>query len=96
MAMAARMAEGIDALPLDRIDVSNPDLFHDDTVGAYFARLRTLDLVKPPGAAEAIDWARALAVLGADAASGVPAEETLGWVVKNPDDLHRAAAALGA
>lgn len=45
MAVATRMVEGIDALPLDKIDVSNPELFHNDTVGAYFARLRKEDPV---------------------------------------------------
>ena len=55
----------------------------------FDARLRALDLAKPPGIAEAIDWARALALLGADAA-----EETLGWAVKNHDDLMRARAEL--
>ena len=28
------------AMPLDRIDVSKPRLFQDDTVGFYFERLR--------------------------------------------------------
>ena len=40
------------------------------SVAEAVPRLRDLDLVKPPGAAEAIDWARALALLGADEASG--------------------------
>ena len=35
-------------------------------VATAVARLRGLDLIKPPGAAEAIDWAQALAILGAD------------------------------
>jgi MoxR-like ATPase len=65
------------------------------SVAEAVARLRGLDLVKAPGAAEAIDWARALALLGADEAAGPAAEETLGWVVKNHDDLQRAAAAIG-
>jgi MoxR-like ATPase len=65
------------------------------SVAETVARLRGLDLVKPPGAAEAIDWARALALLGADEAAGPSASETLGWVVKNHDDLHRAEAVLG-
>jgi MoxR-like ATPase len=64
------------------------------SVAQAVARLRGLDLVKPPGAAEAIDWARALALLGADEAAGPSAVDTLGWVVKNHDDLHRAEAAL--
>jgi MoxR-like ATPase len=59
------------------------------SVAAAVARLRDADLVKPPGAAEAIDWARALAVLGADEASGEVAVTTLGWAVKNRDDLRR-------
>jgi MoxR-like ATPase len=57
-------------------------------------RLRGLDLVKPPGAAEAIDWAQALAVLGATSANGEAARQTLGWAVKNHEDLRRAEAAL--
>jgi MoxR-like ATPase len=65
------------------------------SVAEAVAQLRELGLVKPPGAAEAIDWARALAVLGAEEARGEAAVETLGWAVKNRDDLHVAAAALG-
>ncbi len=52
-------------------------------------RLRSFDLIKRPGAAEAIDWARALTVLGADEVTDESARETLGWVVKNHDDLRR-------
>ncbi len=33
------------SVPLDKIDVSNPDLFVNDTVGEYFARLRKEDPV---------------------------------------------------
>jgi MoxR-like ATPase len=65
------------------------------SVAESMARLRGLDLVKMPGAAEAIDWARALALLGAEDADGASARDTLGWVVKNHEDLHRAEAALG-
>jgi MoxR-like ATPase len=61
-----------------------------ETVG----RLRELDLVKLPGVAEAIDWARALSLLGASSANGAPARETLGWAVKNRDDLRRVEAEL--
>jgi len=52
-------------------------------------RLRSFDLIKRPGAAEAIDWARALTLLGADEVTDESARETLGWVVKNHDDLRR-------
>ena len=57
-------------------------------------RLRELDLVKRPGVAEAIDWARALAVLGADTVDGAAGRETLGWAVKTREDLRAAEEAL--
>jgi MoxR-like ATPase len=57
-------------------------------------RLRRLDLVKRPGAAEAIDWARALSLLGAASVDADTEGETLGWVVKNREDLRVAAAEL--
>ena len=66
------------------------------SVAEAVARLRALDLVKPPGAAEAIDWAAALAVLGAESADGEAALETLGWAVKNREDLRRAEEALAS
>jgi len=59
------------------------------SVATTVGRLRELDLVKPPGVAEAIDWATALSLLGASSANGRPAGETLGWAVKNRDDLRR-------
>src|SRR5436190_3120086 len=64
------------------------------SVAESVARLRALDLAKPPGIAEAIDWARALALLGADGADGEAARETLGWALKNHDDLRRVEAEL--
>ena len=65
------------------------------SVAEAVARLRGLDLVKPPGAAEAIDWAEALSHLGADSADGQAGRETLGWAVKNREGLRRVEAALG-
>jgi MoxR-like ATPase len=62
------------------------------SVAGAVERLRALELVKPPGVAEAIDWARALALLGADGADGDAARDTLGWALKNHDDLRRAEA----
>jgi MoxR-like ATPase len=64
------------------------------SVARAVGELRALDLVKPPGVAEAIDWARALAALGADEAVGDAARTTLGWAVKNHEDLERAAESL--
>jgi len=64
------------------------------SVAAAVSRLRELELVKPPGIAEAIDWARALALLGAESADGDAARDTLGWAVKNREDLQRVRQAL--
>nr|WP_304999040.1 MoxR family ATPase [Cryobacterium sp. Hh7] len=55
-------------------------------------RLRSLDLVKPPGIAEAIDWVGALGVLGIEQLSGRAVEQTWGFVLKNRDDLDLATA----
>ncbi|TML20747.1 MAG: MoxR family ATPase [Actinobacteria bacterium] len=64
------------------------------SVAGAVERLRALELMKPPGVAEAIDWARALALLGADDADGAAARDTLGWALKNHEDLRRAEAEL--
>ncbi|MEZ5100853.1 MAG: MoxR family ATPase [Thermoleophilia bacterium] len=64
------------------------------SVAVTVSKLRDLDLIKRPGAAEAIDWARALALLGAEEVDAESAAETLGWVVKNHDDLRRVEPAL--
>lgn len=45
MASAAAQFENIDTIPLDEINVANPYLFQNDTVGEYFARLRREDPV---------------------------------------------------
>ncbi len=50
-------------------------------------RMRELDLVKPPGVAETIDWVRTLEFLGEEDFSPQAAGETLGAVVKDRDDL---------
>jgi MoxR-like ATPase len=59
-------------------------------VVAAVNRLRELDLAKPPGVAETIDWARTLGLLGGPGATGLDAQmaqDTLGAVVKERDDL---------
>jgi MoxR-like ATPase len=57
--------------------------------------LRRMDLVKKPGLAETIDWARALEFLGADDLDPVLAEETLGSVIKEHDDYLLVRKSLG-
>jgi MoxR-like ATPase len=56
---------------------------------ASFVRgLRTLDLAKPPGVAETIDWAHALAALGRQELDAATVEETLGSVLKYHEDFE--------
>ena len=54
---------------------------------AAVARLRSLDLEKPPGIAEAIDWVAALTLLGVERLDAGAAGATLGSVLKNTDDV---------
>jgi MoxR-like ATPase len=54
---------------------------------AFVAELRTLDLQKPPGLAETIDWAEALHALGRDELDADHVEAALGFVLKYQDDL---------
>ena len=56
-------------------------------VVAAVNRLREMDLAKPPGVAETIDWVRTLDFLGAADLDPQTAEDTLGAVVKERDDL---------
>jgi MoxR-like ATPase len=55
-------------------------------VAVAVERLRTFDLAKAPGVAETIDWANALAFLGADHLTEDLAADTLGAVVKDHED----------
>ena len=50
-------------------------------------RLRELDLVKPPGVAETIDWVSTLGFLGETDLTPRAADDTLGAVIKDRDDL---------
>jgi len=53
------------------------------------AKLRSLDLLKPPGIAEAMDWATALHTLGARELDPDTAARTLGAVLKYREDTDR-------
>jgi MoxR-like ATPase len=63
-------------------------------VAAAVRRLRTLDLQKPPGIAESIDWVSALTLLGVPTLSAGAAERSLGTLLKHRED-HELAAAQG-
>jgi MoxR-like ATPase len=56
-------------------------------VVAAVGHLRQLDLAKPPGVAETLDWVATLNVLGSEDLDAGTVEDTLGAVVKERDDL---------
>jgi MoxR-like ATPase len=51
-------------------------------------QLRAMDLAKPPGVAETIDWVHTLGVVGAEDLDHEAVPDTLGAVVKDRDDLE--------
>ncbi|MEV8144872.1 MoxR family ATPase [Specibacter sp. NPDC078709] len=57
---------------------------------AAITRLRSLDMAKPPGIAEAIDWVAALTMLGVGRLDAAAVDQTWGSVLKNRDDLDLA------
>jgi MoxR-like ATPase len=57
-------------------------------VVAAVDRLRGLDLAKPPGVAETLDWVATLEVLGEPDLDQETVRDTLGAVVKERDDLE--------
>ena len=57
-------------------------------VAAFVQGLRRLDLAKPPGVAETIDWAQALAALGRQELDAEIVESTLGSVLKYHEDFE--------
>ena len=59
-------------------------------VVAAVHRLREMDLAKPPGVAETIDWVRTLGVLGDTELTPDAANDTIGAVIKDRDDLDLA------
>ncbi|MFJ4550979.1 AAA family ATPase [Streptomyces sp. NPDC088817] len=61
-----------------------------EQVTALVQALRAEDLLKPPGVAETLDWARALDALGANEVDAELAVATLGSVLKYREDTDRA------
>ena len=55
---------------------------------AFVRGLRGLDLAKPPGVAETIDWAHALSALGREVIDAEVVEQTLGSVLKYREDIE--------
>ena len=54
---------------------------------AFVTKARSLDLDKPPGLAEAIDWVSALHALGISEIDRSAMTATIGAIAKTPDDL---------
>ena len=50
-------------------------------------RLRQMDLFKPPGVAETLDWAQSLQLLHDGELTAALADRTLGAVLKYKDDI---------
>jgi MoxR-like ATPase len=58
-------------------------------VAGAVRRLRELELLKPPGVAESLDWAEALLALGRSELDAETAAATLGAVLKYKEDAQR-------
>jgi MoxR-like ATPase len=82
---------------LEIVRVRAPDVSRSLAEAAVAAvnRLREMDLAKPPGVAETIDWVQTLEVVGADELEPEIAADTLGAVVKDRDDLEQVREDLG-
>ena len=65
-----------------------------EQVVALTQKLRQLDLFKPPGVAETLDWVAALSALNRSAIDGDSVDATLGVVLKYQDDVAKVQGAL--
>ena len=70
-----------------RVPEASARLCEEVTAAAH--ALRGAELLKPPGIAETVDWAQALAALGAAGLDPALAAATLGAVVKYREDVDR-------
>jgi len=68
-----------------------PGLGHSlaEQISRAVQSLRAQDLLKPPGVAESLDWARALRALDRDVLDVATAAATLGAVLKYREDIDR-------
>ncbi|MFO1328407.1 MAG: MoxR family ATPase [Rubrivivax sp.] len=58
-------------------------------VVAFVQGLRAIELYKPPGIAETLEWARALLALDATVLDATLVDDTLGVLLKYQDDIER-------
>jgi MoxR-like ATPase len=66
-----------------------------EQIAKTMQRLRAMDLFKPPGVAETLDWAAALGVLGATELTPQVVTDTLGVVLKYQEDVDHVRASIG-
>jgi len=71
-----------------------PEALAEQVVRAVHQVRADRELLKPPGVAETLDWARALATLGAREMDTESAARTLGVAIKYREDADRVRAAL--
>ena len=64
-----------------------------DTLSEAMRRLREMELFKPPGVAETLDWAESLRLLQAGELSPATIESTIGVILKYKDDIDMVRAA---
>ena len=72
-----------------RIRAPKVSLLLAEEVAKAAAFLRGMDLYKPPGVAETIDWAEALVTIGVDDLDKDSVDETLGTLIKYREDQER-------
>jgi len=67
-----------------------------ESAAAFVGHIRSLDVEKAPGIAEAINWVAALTVLGVSELTRDDVDATLGALAKTPDDRDLVAGSLSA
>ena len=72
-----------------RVRAPKVSLLLAEEVAKAAAFLRGMDLYKPPGVAETIDWAEALVTIGVDDLDEDSVDETLGTLIKYREDQER-------
>jgi MoxR-like ATPase len=82
------------AAEIVRRRVPDADVALVDAATAFVSGSRALDLDKPPGLAEAIDWVAALETLGITALDRRAVASTIGSIAKTPDDIDTVRASI--
>ena len=76
-------------LEILKIKVPNAEDVLSREIVNFIKKLRNVDLFKPPGIAESIDWANALVQLDCSSLESDPVNNTLGTLLKYQDDIEK-------